>query len=101
MIDITDKDFEEVLGQHKTALVYFWAPWCGPCRLMQPILTEIENEKQLTILKLNIDENPEKTEQYKVMSIPHMILFNDGIKEKVIPGAKPKHIMLKELSKWI
>jgi len=90
-----------MLKAHDLILVDFWAEWCGPCKKVSPILDEISNEVGLWVGKLNIDENPVKTEQYSVHSIPTMVLFKSGQPVKTIIGAKPKHVMLKELSEWI
>jgi thioredoxin 1 len=98
---VTDEAFEEVISSNKMVLIDFWAQWCGPCKMVSPILDEISNETGLLIGKLNIDENPEKTQEYAIHSIPSMVLFIDGKPVHNIIGAKPKHIMLKELSPWI
>ena len=82
-------------------LVDFWADWCGPCRMLSPILEEISNETGLLIGKLNVDENPVKTLEYGVRSIPSMVLFKDGKPVHTMVGAMPKHRLLKELSEWI
>jgi len=98
---VTDNTFDEVVNSHKTILVDFWAEWCGPCKKISPILDEISEETNLWVGKLNVDENPEKTAEYLVSTIPTMVLFKDGKPVKTITGAKPKHLMLKELSEWI
>ena len=98
---VTDNTFDEVINSHKTILVDFWAEWCGPCKKISPILDEISEETNLWVGKLNVDENPIKTAEYAVSSIPTMVLFKDGKPVKTITGAKPKHIMIKELSEWI
>ncbi len=98
---VTDDTFDVLIKEHNLILIDFWAEWCGPCRKVSPILDEIEEEYGLTIGKLNVDENPEKTEEYSVHSIPSMVLFENGIPVKTITGAKPKHMMLKELEQWI
>jgi thioredoxin 1 len=98
---VTDKSFEEVINSNQLVLVDFWAEWCGPCKKVSPILDEISNETGLLVGKLNVDENPEKTIEYGVSSIPTMVLFKSGQTVHSIVGAKPKHIMLKELSEWL
>lgn len=98
---ITDNNFDEVISSNKLVLIDFWAEWCGPCRKVGPILEEISSETGLLIGKLNIDENLEKTKEYSVQSIPTMVLFEDGKPVHTVVGAKPKHMLLKELSKWI
>lgn len=98
---LTDKDFEEVIKSNRLVLVDFWAEWCGPCKKVSPILDEISNETGLLVGKLNVDENPEKTIEYQVSSIPTMVLFMDGKPVHSVIGAKPKHLMMKELSEWL
>jgi len=98
---LTDQNFDETIKSHDLVLVDFWAEWCGPCRMVSPILDEIAEENNLWIGKLNIDENPIKPAEYSVSSIPNMILFKGGKPVKTIIGARPKHILLKELSEWL
>jgi thioredoxin 1 len=98
---VTDESFDRVLDSHNLVLIDFWAPWCGPCLKVSPILDEISNECGLWVGKLNVDENPIKSAEYSVTSIPYMVLFKSGKPVKTITGAKPKHIMLEELSEWI
>jgi thioredoxin 1 len=98
---VTDESFDSVLKNHKLVLIDFWAPWCGPCRKVSPILDEISNECGLWVGKLNVDENPVKTAEYSVTTIPYMVLFKEGQPVKKITGAKPKHVLLEELSEWI
>jgi len=98
---LTDQNFDETIKSHDLVLVDFWAEWCGPCRMVSPILDEISEENNLWVGKLNIDENPIKPAEYLVSSIPNMILFKGGKPVKTIIGAKPKHILLKELAEWL
>ena len=98
---VTDESFDRVLDLHNLVLIDFWAPWCGPCKKISPILDEISTELGLWVGKLNVDENPIKSEEYSVTSIPYMVLFKSGKIVKTITGAKPKHVMLEELSEWI
>jgi len=101
MIKITDNSFGSEIESNDLILVDFWADWCGPCKKMLPILEELSNEGIILIGKLNVDENPKKTQEYSISSIPSMVLFKGGKPVKTITGAKPKHILLKELQEWI
>jgi thioredoxin 1 len=101
MIHVTDASFEDTISSNKLVLIDFWADWCGPCKKMLPILQEIHDEGTVPIGKLNADENPINSDEYSVQSIPTMVLFVDGQPVHTIVGAKPKHIILKELSQWI
>jgi len=98
---LTDNNFKEALEGNSLILVDFWAEWCGPCKKLSPILDEISNDTGLLVGKLNVDENPKKSFEFSVSSIPTMVLFKDGQPVKTIVGAKPKHMLLKELSEWI
>jgi thioredoxin 1 len=100
-MNITDTTFEDTINSHKIVLVDFWAEWCGPCKKLSPILDEISSENNLWVAKLNVDENPIKTAEFSVTSIPTMVLFESGKPVKTIIGAKPKHVLVEELSKWI
>lgn len=99
-VEVSDASFSsEVLSSNKPVLVDFWATWCGPCKMVAPILEEIAAERsgQLTIAKLDVDANPETARDFQVVSIPTLILFKDGQPVKRIVGAKGKAALLREL----
>lgn len=93
----------EVLGNDKTVLVDFWAEWCGPCRMVAPILDEIaaEHGEKLVIAKLNVDEYPSIAANYGVTSIPTLNVYKNGQVVKQIIGAKPKAALLSDLAEFI
>jgi len=98
--DVTDQDFEDrVLKSEGPVLVDFWAEWCVPCHMVSPVVEEIGQEKgeSLRVAKLNIDENPEVTRRYGVMSIPTLMLFKDGEERARMVGARGKEALLKEI----
>jgi thioredoxin 1 len=99
LTEVTDNNFQaEVLESETPVLVDFWAPWCGPCRIIAPSLEELNDEMDnLRVVKLNVDENQQTAAQYEVMSIPTLIVFKNGQPAKKIIGAMPKKRLEQEI----
>ena len=102
--ELTDAQFDElVLKSDLPVLVDFWAPWCGPCRMMTPIMEEVavEWEGKLKVYKLNVDEQQATARNFEVQSIPTMIIFKDGQAAKRLVGSRPKADLVKEFTEFL
>jgi thioredoxin 1 len=104
IITLTDALFDETVnGSEVPVLVDFWAEWCGPCKMITPVLEEIAKEQtgKITIVKLNVDDNPDTARRYEVMSIPTLMLFHNGSLEKRLVGARSKSQLMAEIAQFI
>jgi thioredoxin 1 len=100
-VEVTDANFDEVVN-NGVVLVDFWAEWCGPCKMVAPVLEEIAVENdQVTIAKLNVDENPEMSAKFGIRSIPTLAVFKDGQPVDGVAGALPKNAIIQMLNKHL
>lgn len=103
-VAVTDESFKgDVLDSDLPVLVDFWAPWCGPCRMVAPVVEEIaqQYEGKVKVVKLNTDENPSTASQYGIRSIPTLMIFKDGQRVDMVVGAVPKTTLANTLEKYI
>ena len=101
---LSDTTFDEEIGAATEAVIVdFWAEWCGPCKMIAPVLDEIaaEHEGKVRVVKLNVDDNPATARRFEVMSIPTLIVFKDGAPAKRLVGAKGKGQLLEDLSDYL
>jgi thioredoxin 1 len=104
LVHVSDGDFEQmVAGSPVPFVLDFWAPWCGPCRMMEPVLAEVAAEAggKFTVGKLNVDENPDTATRFDILSIPTLLVFVDGTVVKKLVGAMSKKKLLDELAPWL
>lgn len=103
IVDVTDQSFKNEVEGAGTVLVDFWAPWCGPCKMIAPVLEKIDEEvgDKLKIVKVNVDENPETSGRFGIMSIPTLVVFKGGEPVDKIVGYQPKEALMATLGKYI
>ena len=104
LTELTDKTFDEEVGSSELPLIVdFWAEWCGPCRMVAPVLEQIasENAGKVRLAKLNVDDAPAVAQRFGIMSIPTLMVFQDGVAKKRIVGAKGKGQLLEDLAEFL
>jgi thioredoxin 1 len=102
--ELTDSTFDEEVNSASAAvLVDFWAEWCGPCKMIAPVLAELaaEHPDTLRVVKVNVDDSPDVARRFEIMSIPTLMIFQDGVPKKRLIGAKGKHQLLQELQEFL
>lgn len=103
IVNVSDQSFKSEVESSGTVLVDFWAPWCGPCKMIAPVLEDLDKDigSQLKIAKLNVDDNPESASRFGVMSIPTLIVFKDGQPVDKIVGFQPKDALKSVVSRHL
>jgi thioredoxin 1 len=102
-VEMTDATFEEVIQNHSLVVVDCWAPWCGPCRMVAPVIEELARDYAGKILfgKLNVDENREVSTKYEIMSIPTLLVFKNGKLADTIIGAMPRQLLEPKITRYL
>lgn len=99
LINLNEITFQEKVIESKgKVIVDFWAEWCGPCKLLSPILEEVSNILDMKIYKVNVDENPSLAGQFGIKSIPTIVIFDDGVRVKEVVGLRPKEEIIEKLT---
>jgi len=104
LLELTNETFDEEVGASEVPLIVdFWAEWCGPCRMVAPVLEQIaiENEGKIRLAKLNVDDAPAIAQRFSIMSIPTIMVFKDGVMKKKIVGAKGKGQLLEDFAEFL
>ncbi|WP_135556049.1 thioredoxin [Paenibacillus cymbidii] len=100
IVNVSDQTFKSEVESEGTVLVDFWAPWCGPCKMIAPVLEELDKELTLKIAKVNVDDNPESASRFGVMSIPTLIVFKDGQPVDKVVGFQSKDALKNVVSRY-
>jgi len=102
VLHVNEENFKQVLAENKLVVVDFYASWCGPCQMLAPVLEEIANEnKSIVIAKIDADESMELCREFKVYSIPHVIIFKDGMQKESFVGYMPKEKIMNIITKYL